>query len=310
MIKGPPQIMNSLRSSAVLFSGRTRILLLTSSDFGSLVKSPVIQQRAVFLLHFGSTGSRRRSLSSSNSSGSTTHVAHCDFDTQKQQLEEERLNLLLEAKYLTLKLYRTIVRSVRVIRHGNEHDELEFQAREKKRHDNIDAPSKDVRLSMLSMLPPVDRPDELHSRAKYYQQYARENFVQESDSLNSVVWDEQHVARYTHHLRKGEEHRKWLLADMKFVDPFVHNNAFDQDQVDDFWKRANDYIKRNKYFQMQATLSPEDFRLYADKQNEVRSDNGDREDEENDGWSTEDDDDDDSVSRGLPSWIKKPTRTH
>ena len=144
-----------------------------------------------------------------------------------EALQKEKEDLRAEAKALTLKLYRSVTRSVRVIRYGNEYDEKEFVEREKKRKESMEKP-KDSRLSMLSVLPPVDREDELRSRAEYYQQYARENFVQESDVFGREIWDRQHVSRYIHHLRKGDEHRKWLLADMKFPDPF--DKSFDNEQ--------------------------------------------------------------------------------
>jgi hypothetical protein len=337
VIKGQPHIVHSLRSSALLLSAARQKSPLTTS-FSRIRPHPaILPQRAICHLAppLGSSGSRgssrHMSLSSSGiSSGasctraeeshvnSTRRVINSDLITpvqqrqsagqqQQRELEVERAHLLAEAKCLTLILYRTIVRSVRAIRHGNEHDEVEFQAREKQRKDKITSASKDVRLSMLSMLPPVDRSDELRSRAEYYQQYARENFVQASDCLNHDVWEDEHVARYLYHLRQGEEHRKWLLADMKFADPFAHDNALDHDRVDDFGNRAKDLIKRNKHVKMQAALSPEEFNLYTDRQNVDQTDVGD-DDEGNDGWSTEEDDDD-IAPRGLPSWVKNPRST-
>lgn len=77
---------------------------------------------------------------------------------QKQEMNHERERLVQEAKVLTLSLYRTCVRSVRALRRGNEYDEKDFQEREQER---LEPQKKDVRLSMLSMLPPVDRDDEL-----------------------------------------------------------------------------------------------------------------------------------------------------
>lgn len=255
------------------------------------------------------------SITSDTKSSSTTNTENAvvrQKQQQQQDLEAERAALLAEAKGLTLSLYRTIVRSVRVIRHGNEHDELEFQARETKRKEKRKDAAADVRLSMLSMLPPVDRVDELRSRAEYYQQYARENFVQESDCLDrhddGAAWD---VARYLNHLRRGEEQRKWLLADMKFTDPYAAQSSsfFDLDRVDEFGKRAFDYIKRIMHFRMQAKLSPEDFKICMDRQNNNEDSSstvaGNDEDDVNDGWSTDEDDDSDS-SAGLPSWYKNP----
>jgi hypothetical protein len=44
-------------------------------------------------------------------------------------------------------------------------------------------------------------------------------------------WQPQHIARYLFHLKRGDEHRKWLLKDMQFQDEY--QNAFDHEQVDD-----------------------------------------------------------------------------
>jgi hypothetical protein len=135
---------------------------------------------------------------------------------------------------------------------------------------------------MLSMLPPVDRQDELHSRAEYYTQYARELMVQESDCLPlTTEWREQHIARYMHHLRRGEEHRRWLLADMKFKDPF--SESFDHQLVEKFESDALRFVNR--------------FR-----QSEI-SDLSEAEDEDPFGGDSDDDDDE---APGLPHWYKNP----
>jgi hypothetical protein len=109
---------------------------------------------------------------------------------------------------------------------------------------------------MLSMLPPVDREDELRSRSDYYLQYTRENFVAERDCLvattnnssssssndiddddDSFFFDDRQVARFLFHLRKGEDHRTWLLHDMKFnTDPY--SERFDTRRVDRLEERA------------------------------------------------------------------------
>jgi hypothetical protein len=130
------------------------------------------------------------------------------------------------------------------------------------------------------MLPPVDREDELRSRAEYYTQYARELFVQESDCLpHTTEWTEQHITRYLHHLRRGDEHRRWLLADMKFEDPF--RKSFDHRRVDMFERDALGFVNR-----FQHSTVPES------------SDN------EEDPF--DDDSDDDDESPGLPLWYKNP----
>jgi hypothetical protein len=190
--------------------------------------------------------------------------------------------LLAEAAALSRSLYRLCLRSVRLIRGGNENDEKEFVEREKKR---LEQPkSGDARLSFLSMLPPVDRADELRSRAEYYTQYARELFVQESDCLpfKPSEWSDQHVARYIHHLRTGNEHRKWLLSDMKYDDPF--SISYDRARVDRF---EADALRFSNRFQKAAAVDHE-----AD-------------DKDGDPFGDDSDDEDDG-SHGLPSWYKNP----
>jgi hypothetical protein len=254
-----------------------------------------------------------------------------------QELETERALLLKEAKFLTQSLYRCIVRSVRVIRHGNHVDETEFQRREAQRQAHLEAnatsisrgnttttttttgsTSGDVRLSMLSLLPPVDRVDELRSRAEYYQQYAREHFVQESDCLDRDEWQDFHLARYLHLLQRGEEQRQWLLADMKFPDPFagrlqsgnVQRTATNE-RIGNFEQRARQYIQNAKYSRMQKKLSPVEFDLYVqylDRNTGTptndRSQGVNEANETDDGWSTDEDEDDTSTK--LPPWYTNP----
>jgi hypothetical protein len=212
--------------------------------------------------------------------------------TLQTQLREERQEIIHEAKALTLALYRTCVRSARVIRHGNDHDEKEFQDRERDRLEG--GGKRGGQMSMISMMPPVDREDELRSRAEYYMQYARENFVQESDSLGHDDWNEQHVSRYLYHLRRGDDHRKWLLKDMKFDDPY--KSSVDNGRVDRFEKRALDYVSQILELK-QLDLSPK-LREYVRNQRADKSVDDDPEDD--DGfWSGDDDDE-----RTLPEWYK------
>jgi len=208
----------------------------------------------------------------------------------KEELEIERKELLEEASALTRSLYRICFRSVRHIRHGNEYDEKEFQEREQKR---LEPKEKDSRMSMLSMLPPVDREDELRSRAEYYMQYTRENFVQESDCLSFDDWDAQHVGRYLFHLRRGDEHRKWLLNDMKFDD----SQGFDHDRVDKFERRAMDYI-RQKDKRNLADLSPDLQELYKNQSVATMLEDEDEDDEFTD--------DEEYDAQGLPEWYRNP----
>jgi hypothetical protein len=221
-------------------------------------------------------------LSSSHASfsncGSTLSISGSSGD----ELVQHQF-LRSEAAALSRSLYRLCLRSVRLIRKGNDNDEKEFVEREKKRLEQPKSSSGDARLSFLSMLPPVDRADELRSRAEYYTQYARELFVQESDCLpvRPSEWSDQHVARCVHHLRTGNEHRKWLLSDMKFDDPF--SISFDRGRVDRFEAKALRFSNR---YRKEAVVDRES-------------------DDKDDPFGDDSDDEDDGIN-GLPSWYKNP----
>lgn len=151
--------------------------------------------------------------------------------TEKQEVT--RQDLLTEAESLTKSLYRRCLRSVKVIRWGNAFDDKDFD----KREEDFAKPSGAT--GIISMSPPPDREDELRSRAAYYQSFAREYFVQESDSLdNDPIWDRD-IRRYLYYLRKGEKDRKWLLGDMMFPDPY--KNSFDQARIQRFEAMAKRY---------------------------------------------------------------------
>jgi hypothetical protein len=66
--------------------------------------------------------------------------------------------LLEEASFLTRSLYRICLRSVNVIRFGNDFDEKDFQRR--------DEEFSNPRPGVISMSPPPNREDELRSRAE------------------------------------------------------------------------------------------------------------------------------------------------
>lgn len=143
-------------------------------------------------------------------------------------------DLLDEASHLTKMLYRSCLRSVRVIRWGNEFDEKEFQRREE---DFLKPSGPDGRISMA---PPPDKEDELRSRAEYYHSYARESFTQESDCLDNEPLRERDIKRYLYYLRKGEKDRQWLLADMMFPDPY--KMSLDNKRVKRFEALAKRYL--------------------------------------------------------------------
>ena len=160
----------------------------------------------------------------------------------------ERSALLAEAGSMTRSLYRTCLRSVTVLRPGNDRDDADFAEREKAQlkmfdddGDDRNAGTDKGTASMASPFsPPVDRENELESRAEYYAEWARENFAQEMDCLATNPWREDDVERYLHFLRVGEERRKWVLKDYGFEDPF--EDRFDTGRVDRFEARATEFL--------------------------------------------------------------------
>lgn len=144
-----------------------------------------------------------------------------------------REDLLDEAAYLTKSVYRNCLRSVRLIRWGNAFDDKEFERREKE----FQNPTAG---GVISMAPPPNREDELHSRAEYYHSYTREYFTQESDCLDNDPLQERDIRRYLYNLRKGEKDRKWLLGDMMFPDPY--KNSLDQDRINGFEAMSKKYF--------------------------------------------------------------------
>ena len=128
---------------------------------------------------------------------------------------------------------RICLRSVNVIRHGNEFDEKEFQRRD----EEFSNPKPGV---SFSMAPPPNREDELRSRAEYYQSYAREYFIQESDCLDNDPLHKRDIKRYLYYVRKGDKDRKWLLADMMFPDPY--KDSMDHNQIANFESLSKKYL--------------------------------------------------------------------
>ena len=82
---------------------------------------------------------------------------------------------------------------------------------------------------------PVNRDDELQSRANYYYNWARELIEQESDIFSNDNKDDnsitkEQVHRYFHFLRNGEEKRQYVLQKYQFDDPC--EKLFDFEVVD------------------------------------------------------------------------------
>ena len=169
-----------------------------------------------------------------------------DASVISKTLNDERDFLVAEASAMTKSLYRTCLKSVEILRPGNDRDEADFTEREEaqmKMFDDDPSEGSGTAGSLSAFSPPVDRDNELESRAEYYAEWTRENFAQESDCLATEAWREDDVARYLHFLRIGEERRRWVLKDYGFDDPFA--DVFDPDRVDRFEKRATEFLEQS-----------------------------------------------------------------
>ncbi|CAB9519315.1 expressed unknown protein [Seminavis robusta] len=226
-----------------------------------------------------------------------------DFEQNQADL---RQSLRQDAAFLTKALYRTCLRSVRVIRPGNDHDELEFQRLEEDiKRDEMDDQKREMEIKsgVFSMTPPVDRDDELRSRGDYYHQFTWEQFHQESDCLFALDesmyggrrskllnrLDGRDVDRFLFLLEKGNQDRQWLLQDMQFSDPY--SNSFPKERAEDFKAKAYDYIRKSDLLQRYQQGMP----INWEAQNRVVETDSDDEDEE----------DDDDEEEEEPAWFKE-----
>jgi len=155
--------------------------------------------------------------------------------------DERRVVLLAEAGAMTRCLYRVCMRSVQTIQPGNEYDEKQFKEQEEKQMASMAERATLPGADFFSIAPPVDRKNELSSRAAYYYSYARENFEQESDCLRHDPWSDKDIERYLLFLKKGEKTRRFLLKDYKFEDP--RPDSFDKDRVQRFEKEAMELVR-------------------------------------------------------------------
>jgi hypothetical protein len=115
-------------------------------------------------------------------------------------INKAQIQLLKEANYLTKTLYRQCLKSVQLLARGNERDEIDFMERELAERDQLDdflsssssssssnnnssssdnsssnnSNSKKSKVSIMA--PPVNRQNELSSRANYYKAFTREHF--------------------------------------------------------------------------------------------------------------------------------------
>eukprot|EP00550_Attheya_septentrionalis_P007409 CAMPEP_0198295670 /NCGR_PEP_ID=MMETSP1449-20131203/29001_1 /TAXON_ID=420275 /ORGANISM="Attheya septentrionalis, Strain CCMP2084" /LENGTH=319 /DNA_ID=CAMNT_0043996053 /DNA_START=54 /DNA_END=1013 /DNA_ORIENTATION=- len=197
--------------------------------------------------------------------------------------KDQRKELYSEAGRLTKSLYRTCLRSVEMIRAGNEVDEANFKERE----EDDDAFSTANMFSGAGGM--VDRHNELESRANYYHQYTQENFSQESDSLmvmdgaieqGNPPWREEQVHRVGKLLREGERHRTWILKEYHFDD------AYRQTQDNVFLPRIE------RWEEAAQSLVSQTYRQSGWMPSHDR-DSSPHEDEDEEDWFDDDDDDDD-----------------
>jgi hypothetical protein len=193
-----------------------------------------------------------------------------------------REDLRNEAEFLTKSLYRTCLRSVRVIRWGNAFDAKEFERRE----EEFQNPTAG---GIMSMAPPPNKEDELRSRAEYYHSFAREYFTQESDSLDNDPLMERDIKRYLYYLRKGEKDRKWLLGDMMFSDPY--KNSLDQQRIQRFEAMSKRYL--GKEDEVEEKANPLFENETSQSNNETKSTNNNS--NSNQGFIEDDD----------PEWFQK-----
>eukprot|EP00558_Chaetoceros_sp_UNC1202_P005838 CAMPEP_0197256792 /NCGR_PEP_ID=MMETSP1429-20130617/76623_1 /TAXON_ID=49237 /ORGANISM="Chaetoceros sp., Strain UNC1202" /LENGTH=65 /DNA_ID=CAMNT_0042720461 /DNA_START=48 /DNA_END=241 /DNA_ORIENTATION=+ len=63
---------------------------------------------------------------------------------------------------MTKSLYRTCIRCIKLLRNGNRYDEDDFQTREEEQKKQLESSTS------FTFEPPVDRDNELSSRAQYY----------------------------------------------------------------------------------------------------------------------------------------------
>ena len=237
-----------------------------------------------------------------------TVVTANDLETFDQHQVEIRRKLREEAAFLTKSLYRTCLRSVRLIRPGNEHDEREFQRLEEKiAADALDHEKRamEIKSGVFSMTPPVDRQDELRSRAEYYWQHTREHFYQQSDCLFALDEAMHHHRRQQHShllarldvgtveqylllLEKGHTDRQWLLQNMQFDDPY--QESYSTERAEQFQQKALDYIRKKDLLQRYRAGLP--LPTEADTSQEADDDDDDEPQ------------DDDGDAEEVPAWFK------
>jgi len=158
-------------------------------------------------------------------------------------LKKERLQILEEAGFLSRAFYRNCVRSVRSLRPGNEQDEADFTEREEEDFD-----FKSFNMSMG----PVDRQNELQSRYHYYRSHLREHFMADSECLSRDPLKIYDIDIFLHHMRSGEQRRKYILNDYRFYD--FYDSKVLTDRIERFEQRAANFMKL--YYQANNWMMP------------------------------------------------------
>ena len=181
-----------------------------------------------------------------------------------QWRQEEREVLLEEAGFLARSLYRACIRSIKLMRPGNQHDEDDFKEREERQFSNLNDEKADL---FFSMRPPVDRKNELRSRAEYYHAHLRENFNSDSQCLDKNPWNEHDIQACLYFLRHGEKSRRYILKDYRFEDPY--SSKYDVERINKFEARAvellRDTYKANGRVLL-ADTKPEDYETEYDQE--------------------------------------------
>lgn len=172
----------------------------------------------------------------------STLPTRCYSSTSRQvkeqsELHEEREQLTQQAKGLTLSLFRACLKSAKILKSCNPRDEENFRKREDERLEKL---SDDLSsLGGISFTPPIDRENELISRAMYYSQYASESFHQDSDCLMNDPWKEVDIEKYVYLMRQGNDYRKWVLDDNLFEDDV----NWDIKHLDEWECRAKNHVR-------------------------------------------------------------------
>jgi len=212
----------------------------------------------------------RRDAAEEKRAAVAAYLASCSTSQEQPDVEEpvdesrgegwrnnERTFLMEEAGFLAKSLYRTCLRSVTVLRPGNHKDEKDFREREEQQIADLDDEGGGL---IFSMEPPVNRENELQSRADYYYTHLRENYNSDSQCLDRKPWKEHDIEVFMHFLKNGEKRRRYVLKDYRFDDPY--KSSFNADRVKQFEARAN-VLLRDTYvandWLLMSDIKPEDY---------------------------------------------------